>query len=457
MSEQPLKYNLMNKSITSILAFSALAHCAVHSQPANIGSAPRPNILLIMADDLGYHDVGVHGLTDFPTPHLDRLANSGVRFMDAYVTSAVCGPSRAGLITGRSQSRFGFIGHPGPQDSWGLPLDEHTLSDALQQAGYRTAIFGKWHLGMTEPYRPTQRGFDEFYGFLSGMHDYWEAYDPYWGPIVEGNAEPAPLEQYLTFELADRTIDFVRRQAESDQPFFCWLSFSAPHTPMQAPDDYLERTRHLEGDCELRPVYAAMVMAMDDAIGSVLDTLEQTGVAENTLVIFISDNGGALIRGSAQNGALNHPLRGSKAQLWDGGIRVPLFMSWPGTIEAGRVSESVVSALDFFPTFASLSGADKPDNLEGLDLTDYLVRSEPLEPGRILYWSFYDTQNAVRMGDYKWTMVAPERGLFNIRQDISEARDLQQVYPEKLGFLRDLWQTWNDDNQKIPLSNLPPR
>jgi len=421
------------------------------------GEAPRPNILLIMADDLGYHDVGVQGLTDFPTPHLDRLAGSGVRFTDAYVTSAVCGPSRAGLITGRSQSRFGFLGHPGPKDDWGLPLTERTLSDALQKAGYRTAIFGKWHLGMPEPYRPTRRGFDEFYGFLSGMHDYWEADDPYWGPIVEGDGEPAPLEQYLTFELADRTIEFIRSQAQSGQPFFCWLSFSAPHTPMQAPKEYLERTRHLEGDCELRPVYAAMVMAMDDAIGSVLKALETSGVADNTVVVFLSDNGGAIIPGSAENGALNHPLRGAKAQLWDGGIRVPLFISWPGKIEAGRVSGSVVSALDFFPTFARLAGAETPDNLEGIDLTDHLLDGAPLGKDRMLYWSFYDTQRAVRMGDLKWTVVSPEKGMFNLREDMAESRDLSKTSPEQLGMLRRLWDEWDRDNEKVPLFEQPPR
>jgi len=433
--------------IAALAGFLAAAMQPVWAQAS--GEPPRPNILLIMADDLGYADLGVHGCTDFETPHIDRLANSGIRFTDAYVTGPVCGPSRAGLITGRSQSRFGFQGHPGPGDKWGLPLDEHTLSAALQAAGYRTALFGKWHLGEPRPYQPLQRGFDEFYGFLSGMHDYFSAEDDFWGPIVEGDAEPAPLEQYLTFELADRTNDFIRRSGRVDEPFFVWLSFNAPHTPLQAPEEYLNKTRHLEG--ERRPVYAAMVMAMDDAVGEVMQALRESGQARDTLIVFVSDNGGALIPGSAQNGALNNPLRGSKAQLWEGGIRVPFFIVWPGTIEPGRVSGEVVSTLDLFPTLAGLAGAQKPDNLEGEDLAPVLYGEAGLPGERELYWEFYGTQRAFRQGAMKWTKVSDEGGLFNLEWHPGEGRDVSSLQPGHLQRMQEQWRAWDAKNARIPL------
>jgi len=414
-------------------------------------SAPRPNILLLMADDLGYADLSVHGATDFQTPNLDRLAKSGVRFTDAYVTGPVCGPSRAGLITGRNQARFGFQGHPGPGDTWGLPVEETTLSRVLQEAGYRTAIFGKWHLGEPKRYQPLQRGFDEFYGFLSGMHDYFQADDPRWGPIVKGNAEPAELDEYLTFELADRTIDFIERSGTRDAPFFAWLSFNAPHTPLQAPDDYLAQTDHLEGP--RRPTYAAMVMAMDDAVGEVLDALEASGQARDTLVVFLSDNGGAMLEGGAINGASNAPLRGSKAQLWEGGIRVPFFMAWPGRIEPGRVSDQIVSTLDLFPTFARLAGARTPDDLEGVDLAPALFPgAEGQIPPRQLFWRFYGTNRAVRDEALKWTQVERQGGLFNLELDPGESADRSEASPEALQRLQRDWREWHEDNAKVPLS-----
>ncbi|MGZ0655308.1 sulfatase [Coraliomargarita sp. W4R72] len=410
----------------------------------------RPNVLLIMADDFGYGDLGIHGNQDFATPHLDGLARRGVRFTDAYVTAPVCGPSRAGLITGRNQERFGFEGHPGPKDTWGLPLGESTLPGMLKGAGYRTALFGKWHLGSVPGYRPLDRGFDEFYGFLSGMHDYFRAQDSFWGGIVEGDAKPAELNQYLTFELADRTSDFIRRQADHSEPFFAWLSFNAPHTPLQAPRRYLNKTSHLEGD--RRPIYAAMVMAMDDAIGEVLQALDASGQAENTLVIFVSDNGGALIEGSSRNGASNAPLRGSKAELWEGGIRVPLFMVWPNRIKANEVSGEVVTTLDFFPTLAELAGGEQPANLEGVSLVDLLLQDGATLEQRELFWRFYGTQKAVRIGGFKWSKVAGEAGLFDLTLDSAEELDVSKAYPERLEAFQSKWNEWHRSNQKVPLS-----
>jgi arylsulfatase A-like enzyme len=322
----------------------------------NAEAEAKPNIVLIVADDLGHGDLSIQGCKEFSTPRIDSIAENGIRFTGAYVTCPVCAPSRAGLLTGRYQDRFGFIGNPEPGAKWGLPKDETTLAAALKAAGYCTAMFGKWHLGEEPQYRPTARGFDEFYGFLSGKHSYWNANDPEWGPMMRGDAEPAALDKYLTFQLADEACGFIRAQKEN--PFFLYLAFNAPHAPMEAPPDYLAKTKHIKN--RRRAVYAAMVMALDDAVGQVLDEVRRAGLEKNTLIVFLSDNGGATIPGSDENGANNAPLRGSKAQLWEGGIRVPFFVSWPGKIQPGSACDLPVISLDLFPTLAALTGAEVP-------------------------------------------------------------------------------------------------
>ncbi len=407
------------------------------------GVNEKPNILLIVADDLGYGDLSVQGCKDFKTPHIDSIAKQGMRFTDAYVTCPVCAPSRAGMLSGRWQDRFGFHGNPAPHAEWGLPLEETTMADVLQGAGYRTAIFGKWHLGEDPGYRPLDRGFDEFYGFLSGMHSFWNANDSFWGPIVEGDAKPAPLEQYLTFELADRACEFIEKQ--NDNPFFVYLSFNAPHTPLEAPKRYLRKTKHI--DDERRTVCAAMILALDDAVGEVLDSIEEAGVEENTLVIFMSDNGAALIPGSSMNGGDNGPLRGSKAQLWEGGIRIPFFAKWPGKIPEETVNSTPIISLDLFPTFGKLAGADFQGlELDGVDLMPVLASAEKTLPERDLFWKFYDTQSAVRRGDMKWTRVDRESGFFNVVDELDESTDLSAKYPEKLDVLKSRWKKWNERN-----------
>lgn len=407
-------------------------------------SAPRPNIVFILLDDLGYGDLSIHGCEDFKTPNMDSIAEQGMRFADAYVTCPVCAPSRAGMMSGRWQDRFGFRENPAPNAHWGLPLTESTLADTLKSAGYRTAIFGKWHIGEDEGYRPLDRGFDEFYGFLSGMHSYWKANDPFWGPIVEGDAQPAPLEQYLTFELADRGVDFIKRSAQ--EPFFLFLSFNAPHTPMQAPKKYLRKASHIED--EMRRTCAAMVMALDDAVGDVLDAIRSEKIEEKTVVVLMSDNGGALIPGSSQNGADNGPLRGSKAQLWEGGVRVPFFVKWPGTVPAGTVNSTPVISLDLFPTFGSLAGAELPPDLDGVDLWSLIQGKGQTLPERGFFWRFYDTQSAVRFGDIKWTRVDAEQGLFDLASDIGESENLIEKTPEILQQLRQRWKKWHSKNGK---------
>ena len=408
-----------------------------------VGQVERPNIVLILADDLGYGDLSVQGCTEFSTPHIDSIAEQGMRFTDAYVTGPVCAPSRAGLLSGRWQDRFGFHGNPAPKADWGLPVEETTLADVLKTAGYRTAIFGKWHLGEAKGYRPLERGFDEFYGFLSGKHSYWNANDDFWGPIVEGNAKPAELNQYLTFELADRACDFIT--VEKNNPFFLYLSFNAPHAPMEAPDEYIGKAAHIERLD--RKLCAAMIMALDDAVGQVLECIQHAGIEKDTLVVFMSDNGAPTIPGSDRNGGSNGALRGSKAQLWDGGIRVPFMIRWSGRVSAGTVNCTPIISLDLFPTFGNLAGTDIPPNLDGTDLTGLITGAGNTLPKRDLFWKFYHPQSAVRSGELKWTKVDQASGFFNVTTDLSESQDLSVQQPEVMKQLQFRWQKWNEKNE----------
>lgn len=347
-------------------------------------ASKQPNILLIVSDDAGWSDFGFHGSEAGLTPRLDQLARQGVVCEQAYVSASVCCPSRAGLMTGRYQQRFGheFNGPGNPEpgflaEQMGLSRDERTLGSLLQARGYATAAMGKWHLGSVPGMRPRERGFETWFGFLGGSRSYFALDSPSLARQMQVNEQVYEEEniEYLTDTLADRAADFVRTQADDPRPFFLYLAFNAPHTPMHARPDDLERFSMIEN--KRRRQYAAMLYAMDRGIGRVIDALEESGQTQNTLVVFLNDNGGA-----TNNGSDNGPWRGRKGSKWEGGLRVPCLVRWPVVFPAGQREVAPISSLDLAPTFLAAAG-------DALDPSD--PRAQPAGPfdgvSRMLDWS----------------------------------------------------------------------
>jgi arylsulfatase A-like enzyme len=434
----------MRLGLAGCLRFVTLVAIALW---CGVAAHARPNFVVIVADDLGYGDLGIHGGRDVPTPHIDSLAQGGVRCTDGYVSCPVCSPTRAGLLTGRYQQRFGHefntwpsrAGEAGSQI--GLPLDQVTLADVLKRAGYATAIIGKWHLGYGSKFQPQQRGFDEFFGPLDGSHAYFPGADPQHGPIYRG-AVPVEEKEYLTDAFGREAVAFVERHARD--PFFLLLTFNAVHAPLEAPQQYLSRVAHVAD--RKRRTYCAMLSALDDAVGRVLKSLDQAKLAENTLVAFISDNGWPQKR----NASSNAPLSGNKSSLSEGGIRVPFLMRWKGQLAAGQVYGQPVISLDIFPTIAAAAGAEVPGNvqLDGVNLLPFLTGSAAGPPHETLYWR-YGPQQAVRQGNYKLLKRRDrEYELYDLAQDVGEKRDLATAQPDVVKQLAALYDRWNTELMK---------
>jgi len=412
-----------------------------------VGAMAAPNIVLIVADDVGYGDIGFMGCRDIPTPHIDGIAAAGVRFTDGYVTAPACSPSRAGLLTGRYQTRFGHEFNPEPPTpgdptDTGLPLTETTIADALKAAGYRTGAFGKWHLGASPAMRPLRRGFDAFYGFLGPNHPYIPVKGA--APIFRNNKKvPAPA--HLTTAIGEQAAAFVKRQA--DEPFFLYMPFSAAHTPLQPDAEQLARLASIE-DLKRRR-YAALVTDMDDAIGQVLQAVRDAGQEDNTLVLFYSDNGGP----QEHNGSSNAPLRGDKLSLWDGGIRIPFAMQFKGKIPAGTVYDQPVLSIDATATAAAVGGATLggPGRaVDGVDLLPYVTGEKSGAPHKSLYWRF-GTQHAIREGDYKLVQFGDSPAkLYNLAVDAGEQHDLAAEQPGRVKSMLAAYDVWNAE-QSAPL------
>ncbi len=429
-------------AIASVMLLAAMAALRPAFAAASRHDTPPPNILLIFADDVGYGDVGFQGCHDIPTPHLDSIAEHGVRFTNGYVTAPVCSPSRAGLMTGRYQGRFGHEFNPRPRQpgdlaEGGLPLSEPTLADGLKKAGYATAMVGKWHLGNSKPLRPLQRGFDEYYGFLGANHPYFPCAGA--APIFRNHKKtPAPV--HLTQAFGHEAADFIKRHTEG--PFFLYLAFSAAHTPLEPDKEHLARFAAIADPH--RRKYAALVSGMDDAVGEVLSALHDAGKEDNSLIVFLSDNGGP----QEANGSSNAPLRGDKLTLWEGGIRIPFAMQWQGKIAPGGVYDQPVTSLDATATAAAAAGAELggPDRpIDGVDLLPHLTGRTSSAPHKTLYWRF-GLQHAVRQGDYKWlqTTAGPPQ-LYDLATDAGERHDLASAHPEITKRLAATYDAWSSE------------
>jgi arylsulfatase A-like enzyme len=402
--------------------------------------SPRPpNIVFIVADDLGYGELTAQGYEhDIPTPHIDALARHGVRFTDGYVSAPLCSPTRAGLMTGRYQQRFGHEFNPGPQDKatsdFGLPRSEATLAERLKARGYATGMVGKWHLGFKPEKMPPQRGFDAFFGFLGGSHPYLSSRK---GAAIYRDNAPIAEPEYLTDAFTREALAFIDRH--KGEPFFLYLPFNAVHNPLQATDRYLSRFPGITNP--KRRTFAAMTAAMDDGVGRVMGRLEELNLTDQTLVFFISDNGGPTPSTSSGNG----PLRGFKGQMWEGGIRVPFMVQWKGHLPAGKTYGMPVIGLDIHPTaIAAAGGTASPDwKLDGVNLLPYLRGENAARPHDTLYWRM-GAKHAIRDGDWKLTVeqgAAP--ALFNLAADPGEKTDLSATQPDKMKDLTARYAAWS--------------
>ena len=436
----------------------------------SVGAQSLPNIVLILADDLGYGDLSCYGSKTIQTPHLDALAEQGARLTSFYANGPECTPTRTALLTGRYQQRVGGLecaiglGNIGryteakalsDQDKLGLPPDFSVLPQVLKEQGYHTALIGKWHLGEGEAYRPAKHGFDYSIGPLGGAVDYFHHTEPvgeFIGTYMEGNHDFYRNDQphqrdgyYMTHLITDEAVEWINIQPE-DQPFFLYVPYTTPHAPYQGPDDYepeklgMDRWNQAEGD-----VYADMIEDMDRGIGKILNKLEEKGVAENTLVIFFSDNGPNKLGNTG-------PYSGNKGHVYEGGIRVPCIIRWPGKVRAGSISDQAFISMDVTAAIVALAGETPPKPLDGIDLVGHLV-SEKETYARDLFWRKKRAQqvrSAMRSGDLKYIRDEDEglfeEHLFDLQADPGE---LQDIKAERLNDFRRLQQLLSDWEKEV--------
>lgn len=429
-------------------AAATLAASAIATTKVNAAAAAKPNILFILADDLGFADLSCYGRREYRTPNLDRLAASGIKFTHGYSNSPVCSPTRIALITGRYQYRL-RAGLEEPivrKDSRvGLPPAHPTLPSLLRANGYSTALVGKWHMGWPPHHGPLKSGYERFFGIFPGAADYFThggdgVAVPADTSLMDGDT-PVERAGYLTDLLAERAIAEIRLAARRSKPFFISLHFTAPHWPWQGPHDGRARgwskdLFHTDGGTLEK--YAELVVSMDAAIGRVLSELDAAEVAGDTIVVFTSDNGG-------ERFSDNWPFRGEKTDLLEGGIRVPLLARWPGRLGAGRTLPQVMASMDWLPTLLAAAGASahsgfKPD---GEDLLPVLTGAEPLRE-RTIYWRYKgNDQAAVRHANWKYLRRGDSESLYDLSSDPRERADLKDKAPEILRRLRDEHRKWN--------------
>lgn len=469
----------MNRRLTTLLA-TVIAVALV-----SIGQAAvQPNVIVLFADDLGYGELSIQGNPEIPTPHIDSIAANGVRFTDGYVTGPNCSPSRAGFMSGRIPTRFGYennpIGARNEDPTIGFPADEVTIAETLQDAGYVTGIIGKWHLGGTAAYHPFRHGFEEFFGFTHEGHYFvpppwdgvttmlrrktipgggegrwvgkknliyhtWLSNEPDYdanNPIVRGG-QPVEEHEYFTDAITREAVDFIDRH--DDKPFFLYVPYNAVHSPLQGADAYMKKFAHIE-DIHRR-IFAAMLANMDDSVGDILKQVRKSGLEENTIVFFLSDNGGP----TKELTSSNLPLRAGKGAMHEGGLRVPFMVQWKGTIPAGKVYEKPVTSLDIYATAAANAKATAPKNIEGVDLVPYLTGRNSGRPHETLFWR-QGGKAGLRHGNWKLVRMGGRRDvgkakweLYDLSSDLSEENNLAKTNPERLNELVSIWETMNGE------------
>ncbi len=411
------------------------------------GENRSPNVIVILTDDHGYADLSCQGSPDLNTPHIDSLATNGVRFTDGYVTAPQCAPSRAGLLTGRYQNRFGLESNEFAY-SPGLPRSEALISDKMKALGYMTGYVGKWGVTSKKHSYPPQRGFDESFWNQDGNRYFPDSPSKHNVQVYRGN-DPVELEEYSTDAFGREAVEFIDRHA--DKPFFLFVSFITPHEPMEAKEEDLARFPDIEDP--LRKTSLAMMASLDDNVGRILAAVRQSGREDDTLIFFVSDNGGY-----AGNASYNHPFSGTKSQMLEGGIRVPFIVQWKKRLPGGKVYDQPVSALDILPTAVVAAGGQiLPEwKLDGVDLVPYLSGQKTGAPHEALFWRYNFPLDkpeqhgwAVRRGDWKlvrngWAQTPV--ALYNLKDDPGEKKNLVEQFPEKVTELRTAWEAWDLDN-----------
>ena len=446
-----------------LLLVAVLAVTTAHATFAQ-EAASRPNVVLIITDDMGWADLSSYGATDIKTPNIDSIGRDGIRLTDFYANGVMCTPTRAGLISGRYQQRYALeipLGHAAsPSGHLGLPVTGHSLPQLLKTNGYATALVGKWHLGYKPEFSPRAHGFDYFFGLKSGYHDFYQHNDNAGAPDLFENETPIAVDGYTTDLVTERAVKFITQNA--GRPFFIDVAYNAPHWPYQPPGkpsiarDHARHVLPSDPDAGTRADYAAMVERVDRGVGDILGTLARLKLADNTIVIFTNDNGGEWL-------ASNGPLFNRKMTVWEGGIRVPALIRWPGRIPAGKVSDQVGITMDLTATILAASGTRVPADarLEGVNLLPIWAGKAPTTE-RTLFWrtGFAGfTQRAVRSGD--WKLVRDGTGhvfVFNLRSDPGERQDLanrRQDVAQKLWPLVQAWERDVDAEAKAPRTMQP--
>ena len=438
-------------TMTRLVLFGTM--CVYIPRPA---LAEPPNFVIILADDLGYGDLGCYGSTQNTTPHIDQLARKGLRFTDFHSNGPMCSATRAALLTGCYQHRFGkrFEAALGPHDR-GLPNEAVTIAEVLKNVGYRTGMFGKWHLGYSRQTWPHRQGFDAFIGLGSGDGDHLTQVDRYGSRDWWSNDQPLVEVGYTTDLITQHSIDFIEKN--KNQPFFLYVAHLAIHFPWQGPQDLPHRkVGHdysndkwgiLPNPQNVAPHVEAMISALDQSVGKIVTKLADLGLTEKTLVIFASDNGGYLNYADSHfNISSNEPLKGQKMDLEEGGHRVPAIAAWPQRIPAGSTTAATVMSMDFFPTLAGFANAPLPAHqaMDGQDLGRLLINPQLQLSPRLLFWQKGD-QWAVRRGVWKLlTGASKPMELYDLSQDIGETTNLAPHHPHLVDELQAAWKAWND-------------